>query len=169
LMALAIASHRALPEPVRLSKVSGRCPGRLSTTLVEDAAVPGPIEACRLLPSVPVYLAVRVMQLVSTAMVAATSVPSVTRTSRKLFRPSWLAMTTWVIRSYLRFCGWPNHSEASLGPPAITGELTGPQVAVPTMPPMLVGTPLMLAGGGAWTLIDRPGTVSAAGLPRPWL
>ena len=74
---------------------------------------------------------------------AAASVPSVTRTSRKLFAPWRAAAVTAVSRSNLRAWTVPNRRAASAGPPAMAGLLTGPQVAVPTTPKMLVGTPLI--------------------------
>ena len=74
--------------------------------------------------------------------VAAASVPSVTRTIRKLLAPCRAAAATAVPRSYLRGWSCPNCNVASATPLAMTGLLTGPQVAVPTTPRTLVGTPL---------------------------
>jgi hypothetical protein len=51
----------------------------------------------------------------------------------------------------LRFCIWPERAVAPAKSPKTTGELTGPQVAVPTMPMMFDGAPGRAPAGGAWT------------------
>ena len=72
---------------------------------------------------------------------AAVSVPSVTRTKRKLLAPWSAAHATAVPRSCLRGFIAPNWAAASACPEAMAGLFTGPHDAVPTTPKTLVGTP----------------------------
>ena len=83
-----------------------------------------------------------------TLTVAATSVPSVTRTARTLLAPICEEIERAVARSYLRKVTAPKVS-----PAARMALLTGPHDPTPTRPRMSVGTPLMkrVCGGIFWT------------------
>ena len=54
LIAAAIATHRALPVPAMLSNTSGARPGMPMVMREVFAALPGPVVATMVLPSVPV-------------------------------------------------------------------------------------------------------------------
>ena len=143
-MAAAIETHTALPDrpAARLSNTSATSPGIATVTRYVFAWLPGPIETWHLLPSLPVYFEVNVMQFVCTAIVAAASVPSVTRTAANTLAPCCSAAAMIVIRSYLRFFTGPKICAPWFTPPTNTSELTGPHEALPTAASTLDGTPL---------------------------
>ena len=103
LIADASASQNALPVPVILSNVSVTSPGQATTALNVLVLLPAASVTLMLLPSVPVYNAVNVMHVATATSVAATSVPSVTRTQRMTLAPCKIAVATWVPISNLRF------------------------------------------------------------------
>ena len=73
---------------------------------------------------------------------AAAWVPSAARTQAKAAAPCWTAIATWVPMSKRRFTTGPKAAAYSAMVPKITGTPTGPQLAEPTRPMMLLGTPL---------------------------
>ena len=97
---------------------------------------------------------------------AAVSVPSVARTRRKSDTPCRTLRATAVLRSYFRTVTGPSRPTESARVPAVTGTLTGPQLATPTMPRMSEGAP-WTSSCGVISMTSTSGTLSAAVLTLP--
>ena len=96
LIAFASAAQNAAPAPAMLSYTSGGRPGRPSVSRHEPALLPVPSTTEIWLPRLPVYSAVMLKPVPGSVRLAAVSVPSVTRTQRKLLAPCCTAVATGV-------------------------------------------------------------------------